>query len=74
MHRELAPAPGLAAGVPPYGGPPLAMGGGRVMTEYLASTVKHLEDRGIHDRYFGRMQRHVADRTAASCPVGQIGR
>jgi glutathione-specific gamma-glutamylcyclotransferase len=30
------------------------------MAEYLASTVQHLEDRGIRDRYLWRMQRRVA--------------
>lgn len=38
------------------------------MAEYLSSTVQHLEDRGIHDRYLWRMQRLVAARIAASPP------
>jgi glutathione-specific gamma-glutamylcyclotransferase len=36
------------------------------MAEYLASTVAHLEDRGIRDRYLWRMQRLVADRIGAA--------
>lgn len=32
------------------------------MAEYLYSTVRHLEDRGIHDRYLWRMQELVAAR------------
>ena len=39
------------------------------MAEYLASTVQHLEDRGIHDRYLWRMQHLVADRIAALYPA-----
>lgn len=35
------------------------------MAEYLHSTVKHLQDRGIHDRYLWRMQELVAERIAA---------
>ena len=38
------------------------------MAEYLASTVQHLEDRGIHDPYLWRMQALVADRIAALYP------
>ena len=38
------------------------------MAEYLASTVQHLEDRGIHDRYLWRMQELVAARIAALHP------
>ncbi len=34
------------------------------MAEYLHSTVTHLEQRGIHDRYLWRMQELVADRIA----------
>lgn len=34
------------------------------MAEYLASTVAHLKDRGIHDGYLWRMQRLVAERLA----------
>jgi cation transport protein ChaC len=36
------------------------------MAEYLASTVQHLEDRGVHDRYLWRMQALVAQRIAAT--------
>jgi cation transport protein ChaC len=40
------------------------------MAEYLYSTVRHLEDLGLHDRYLWRMQEMVAERierqTAAS--------
>jgi cation transport protein ChaC len=32
------------------------------MAEYLHSTVTHLEQRGIHDRYLWRLQELVADR------------
>ena len=32
------------------------------MAEYLYSTVSHLEDRGIHDRYLWKMQELVAER------------
>lgn len=32
------------------------------MAEYLRSTVEHLEDRGIHDRYLWKMQKLVAER------------
>lgn len=39
------------------------------MAEYLGSTVAHLEDRGIHDRYLWRMQAMVADRIAALYPA-----
>ena len=35
------------------------------MAEYLRSTVEHLEDRGIHDRYLWKMQEFVAARLAA---------
>ena len=35
------------------------------MAEYLHSTVKHLQDRGIHDRYLWRLQDLVAERIAA---------
>lgn len=38
------------------------------MAEYLSSTVQHLEDRGIHDRYLWRMQSLVADRIATLYP------
>ncbi|MCX7286576.1 MAG: gamma-glutamylcyclotransferase [Rhodobacterales bacterium] len=38
------------------------------MAEYLASTVEHLEARGIHDRYLWRMQALVAERIAALYP------
>ncbi len=34
------------------------------MAEYLHSTVTHLEQRGIHDRYLWRLQDLVADRLA----------
>jgi cation transport protein ChaC len=39
------------------------------MAEYLASTVQHLEDRGIHDRYLWRLQGLVAARIAALYPA-----
>jgi glutathione-specific gamma-glutamylcyclotransferase len=39
------------------------------MAEYLASTVQHLEDRGIHDQYLWRMQTLVAERIAALFPA-----
>jgi cation transport protein ChaC len=39
------------------------------MAEYLASTVQHLMDRGIHDRYLWRMQALVAERIATLYPV-----
>ncbi len=39
------------------------------MAEYLASTVQHLEDRGIHDRYLWRMQALVANRIAELYPA-----
>ena len=39
------------------------------MAEYLASTVQHLEDRGIHDAYLWRMQALVADRIATLYPA-----
>ena len=32
------------------------------MAEYLYSTVKHLEDRGIHDRHLWQIQELVAQR------------
>jgi cation transport protein ChaC len=32
------------------------------MAEYLYSTITHLEDRGIHDRYLWRIQELVAKR------------
>ena len=32
------------------------------MAEYLYSTVKHLEDRGIHDRHLWQLQELVAQR------------
>jgi glutathione-specific gamma-glutamylcyclotransferase len=32
------------------------------MAEYLRSTIQHLEERGIHDRYLWRMQERVAAR------------
>ena len=35
------------------------------MAEYLYNTVRHLEDRGIHDRYLWRLQALVADRLSA---------
>lgn len=35
------------------------------MAEYLHSTVQHLQDRGIHDRYLWRMQELVAHRIQA---------
>ena len=38
------------------------------MAEYLASTVQHLEDRGIRDRYLWHLQALVADRIAALYP------
>jgi glutathione-specific gamma-glutamylcyclotransferase len=38
------------------------------MAEYLASTVQHLEERGIHDRYLWRLQGLVAARIAALYP------
>lgn len=38
------------------------------MAEYLCSTVQHLEDRGIHDRYLWRLQHLVADRIVALYP------
>jgi cation transport protein ChaC len=38
------------------------------MAEYLASTVTHLADRGIHDRYLWRMQALVAARIAELYP------
>lgn len=36
------------------------------MAEYLRSTVEHLEDRGIHDRYLWKMQKLVAARLISS--------
>lgn len=39
------------------------------MAEYLASTVAHLEDRGIRDRYLWRLQERVAARIAALHPT-----
>ena len=39
------------------------------MAEYLASTVQHLMDRGIHDRYLWRMQALVADRISTLYPA-----
>jgi cation transport protein ChaC len=39
------------------------------MAEYLASTVQHLEDRGIHDRYLWRIQELVAARIAELYPA-----
>lgn len=39
------------------------------MAEYLASTVQHLEERGIHDRYLWRMQGLVAARIAELYPT-----
>ncbi len=35
------------------------------MAEYLYSTVRHLEDRGIHDRYLWHLQGLVARRIEA---------
>ncbi len=32
------------------------------MADYLYSTVRHLEDRGIHDRYLWHLQKKVAER------------
>lgn len=41
------------------------------MAEYLYSTVKHLEERGIHDRYLWRLQELVADKILAIVAAGQ---
>lgn len=38
------------------------------MAEYLASTIAHLEERGIHDRYLWQMQEAVAARIEAGPP------
>ncbi len=40
----------------------IAVGERGSMAEYLYSTVKHLEDRGIHDRYLWQLQELVAER------------
>ncbi len=39
------------------------------MAEYLHSTVRHLEERGIHDRYLWRLQELVAARIESACPA-----
>ena len=39
------------------------------MAEYLYSTVRHLEDRGIHDRYLWRLQELVASRIETVPPA-----
>ncbi len=39
------------------------------MAEYLYSTVRHLEDHGVHDRYLWRMQALVAERIAELYPA-----
>jgi cation transport protein ChaC len=41
------------------------------MADYVASTVEHLEARGIHDRYLWRMQELVADRIRLLYPAPQ---
>jgi cation transport protein ChaC len=41
------------------------------MAEYLYSTVRHLEDRGIHDRYLWRLQDLVAERIEATLPAAR---
>lgn len=41
------------------------------MAEYLYSTVRHLQDRGIHDRYLWRLQELVADRIESAFPPGR---
>ncbi len=46
-----------------------AAGERETMAEYLASTVQHLEARGIHDTYLWRPQALVAGRIAALYPV-----
>jgi cation transport protein ChaC len=38
------------------------------MAEYLRSTVAHLEDLGIHDRYLWRLQERVAERLERDMP------
>jgi glutathione-specific gamma-glutamylcyclotransferase len=40
----------------------IAVGERGSMAEYLYSTVRHLEDRGIHDRYLWQIQKLVAER------------
>jgi cation transport protein ChaC len=40
------------------------------MAEYLYSTVLHLAERGIHDRYLWHMQERVAERIDALYPAG----
>ena len=44
----------------------VAVGHWGSMAEYLHSTVKHLEDLGIHDRHLWRLQELVADRIEAA--------
>lgn len=39
------------------------------MAEYLHSTVRHLEERGIHDRYLWRLQELVAARIESAYPA-----
>jgi len=39
------------------------------MAEYLYSTVRHLEDLGIHDHHLWRLQEMVADRIDAAYPT-----
>lgn len=41
------------------------------MAEYLHSTVSHLQDRGIHDRYLWHLQELVAARIEAALPAWQ---
>lgn len=36
------------------------------MADYLCSTVKHLEDLGIHDKHLWTLQQMVADRIEAT--------
>lgn len=43
------------------------------MAEYLHSTVTHLEERGIRDRYLWRLQALVADRIAAEYGAAEYG-
>lgn len=43
-------------------------GPGRTMAEYLYSTISHLEQRGIHDRYLWKLQALVAERIGSLWP------
>lgn len=42
------------------------------MADYLYSTVRHLEERGIHDRHLWRLQEMVAARLDGTVPVGEL--